>query len=347
MSLPENSPTDAAASLPATMTAWPQDRYGGPDAVRRARVDVPSPGKGEVLLRVRATALNSGDIHVMRGEPRAVRLAFGLRRPRTAVRGIDVAGQVVAVGAGVTRFRVGDEVVGEIPGGGLAEYAVAPVGRLALRPTEVGPVAAAALPVSGGTAWLALDKAGIAPGSAAGRRVLVLGASGGVGSFAVQLAAHRGAEVWALAGRRNLDIVERLGAARVFDYREVQPGSAELPDGTFDAVIDIAGEPPLALAQRLLRDGGTMVLVGGEGGSILGPLRRIAAGALRSIGSKRRIVGLAAVTSAELTAGLVALAAAGDLDPLIERTWPLAEAGEALAHVDAGHTVGKVVVTVP
>lgn len=347
MSLPENSRADAAASVPAIMTAWRQDRYGGPDAVRQARVDVPSPGKGEVLLRMRATALNSGDIHVMRGEPRAVRLAFGLRRPRIAVRGIDVAGQVVAVGAEVTRFRIGDEVVGEIPGGGLAEYAVAPVGRLALRPPEVAPVAAAALPVSGGTAWLALEKAGLGAGSAAGRRVLVIGASGGVGTFTVQLASLRGAEVWALAGRRNLAAVERLGAARAFDYREVQPGSRELAEGTFDAVIDIAGEPPLAPTQRLLRDGGTLVLVGGDGGSILGPLRRIAAGALRSIGSKRRIVGLAAMTSAELTAGLVALAAAGDLDPLIERTWPLAEAGAAVAHVDAGHTVGKVVITVP
>jgi NADPH:quinone reductase-like Zn-dependent oxidoreductase len=333
-------------TVPETMTAWRQLSYGGPDAVHRARLDVPAPAKGEVLLRVRATALNSGDIHVMRAEPHAVRLAFGLRRPRIAVRGIDVAGEVVAVGEGVTEFRVGDEVVGEIPGGGLAEYATAPVGRLTLRPAEVDPVAAAALPVSGGTAWLALEKAGIVPGRAEGRRVLVIGASGGVGTFTVQLAAVRGAEVWALAGSRNLAVVERLGAAKAFDYRVVQPGSPELPDGTFDAVIEIAGEPPLDATQRLLKEeGGTVVLVGGEGGSILGPMRRILAGSRRSLGSKRRIVGLIATTSAAVTRELVALVASGELTPLIERTWPLAEAGAAIAHVDDGHTVGKVVVT--
>lgn len=344
MTLPENRTADAAPGRPETMTAWRQLAYGSPDVVHQARVDVPAPGEGEVLLRVRATALNSGDIHVMRAEPHAVRLAFGLRRPRIAVRGIDVAGTVVAVGAGVTSFGPGDEVVGEIPGGGLAEYAVAPAARLARRPDAVGPVAAAALPVSGGTAWLALAKAGLGPGEASGRRVLVIGASGGVGSFAVQLAAVRGAEVWALAGARNLAVVVKLGAARAFDYPDVQPGSAELPEGTFDAVIDIAGEPPLAATKRLLREGGTMVLVGGEGGSILGPMRRILAGALRSIGSKRRIVGLVSTTSAAMTADLLALVARGDLEPLIECTWPLADAGAALAHVDAGHTVGKVVV---
>ncbi|WP_164861765.1 zinc-binding dehydrogenase, partial [Microbacterium sp. CPCC 204701] len=131
---------------------------------------------------------------------------------------------------------------------------------------------------------------------------------------------------------------------RVLDYRAVQPGSPELPDGTFDAVIDIAGEPPLAALQKLLRGGGSAVLVGGEGGSVMGPMRRIMGGALRSVGSKRRIVALAATTTAALTGELVALAAAGALKPLIERTWPLGQAGEAIAHVDAGHTLGKVVV---
>lgn len=332
-------------TIPETMSAWRQLAYGGPDAVHQARLDVPAPAEGEVLLRVRATALNSGDIHVMRGNPHAVRLAFGLRRPRIAVRGIDVAGEVVGVGTGVTGFRIGDEVVGEIPGGGLAEYATAPAARLTRRPAEVDPVAAAALPVSGGTAWLALAKGGILPGQPAGRRVLVIGASGGVGTFTVQLAALRGAEVWALAGSRNLAVVERLGAVRAFDYRAVQPGSPELPDGTFDAVIEIAGEPPLRATQRLVRPGGTVVLVGGEGGSILGPMRRILAGAVRSLGSKRRIVGLVATTSSEVTGELVELVASGRLTPLVERTWPLSEAGAAIAHVDAGHTVGKVVVT--
>ena len=335
----------SAGTVPPTMIAWRQDAYGAPDSVTQARVELPVPARGEVLLRVRATGLNSGDIHVMRGDPRAVRLVFGLRRPRIAVRGMDVAGTVVAVGEDVTAFAVGDEVVGELPGGGLAEYVAGPAAKLTPRPETVDPVTAAALPVAGGTAWLALEKTGIRPGAAAGRRVLVIGASGGVGTFAVQLAALRGAEVWALAGARNRATIEALGATRVLDYRRVQPGSPELPDGTFDAVIEIAGEPPLAATQRLLRDGGRLVLVGGEGGSIMGPMRRILAGAMRSIGSRRRIVALTAITSSELTGELVALAASGELRPLIEHTWPLSEAGAALTHVDAGHTVGKVVVT--
>ena len=338
--------TRAATAVPVTMTAWRQDAYGGPDAVTAARIDVPRPGPREVLLRVRATGLNRGDIHVMRGEPRAVRLAFGLRRPRIAVRGMDVAGTVVAVGDEVTGLAIGDEVVGELPGGGLAEYSVAPAESLTARPDAVDPVTAAALPVAGGTAWLALEKAGIVPGPGAGGRVLVIGASGGVGTFTVALAALRGAEVWALAGARSRTAIERLGATRVLDYREVQPGSAELPEGRFDAVIDIAGEPPLAALQRLIRDGGRVVLVGGEGDGLLGPIRRILVGALRSVGSRRRIVALAATTTAALTGELVALAATGELQPLIERTWPLSQAGEAIAHVAAGHTLGKVVVVV-
>lgn len=344
MDAPEKPRAAATPAVPATMTAWRQDAYGGPVAVTAARVDVPRPGRGEVLLRVRATGLNRGDIHVMRGEPRAVRLAFGLRRPRIAVRGMDVAGTVVAVGDEVTGFAIGDEVVGELPGGGLAEYVAAPTKALTARPDAVDPVTAASLPVAGGTALLALEKAGIVPDSTAGRRVLVIGASGGVGTFTVALAALRGAEVWALAGARSRTSVEGLGATRVFDYRQVQPGSAELADGTFDAVIDIAGEPPLAALQRLVRDGGRVVLVGGEGGGLLGPVRRILAGALRSIGSQRRFVALAAMTTAAVTGELVALAATGGLQPLIERTWPLSQAGEALAHVAAGHTLGKVVV---
>jgi NADPH:quinone reductase-like Zn-dependent oxidoreductase len=345
MDIQNDTTGDAALrGIPQTMTAWQQVRYGGPEVVGRARLEVPTPGRGEVLLRVRATGLNSGDVHLMRAEPWAVRLAYGLRRPRIAVRGMDVAGVVVATGEGVTNLAVGDEVVGEIPGGGLAEYVAAPAERLTPRPDGLDPVTAAAIPISGGTSWLALEKAKIAPEGAMGRRVLVIGASGGVGSIAVQLAALRGAEVWALAGARNLALVEGLGAVRVFDYRVVQPESAELPDGTFDAVLDIAGTAPLASLQRLVRDGGTVVLVGGDGGRILGPARRLLAAAVRSLGSPRTLVGLLAITSAAVSAELIALAASGRLVPHVERVWPLAEAGAALAHIDAGHTVGKVVV---
>jgi NADPH:quinone reductase-like Zn-dependent oxidoreductase len=236
---------------------------------------------------------------------------------------------------------VGDEVVGELPGGGgLARFAVAPAGRLVARPAALDPVLAAALPIAGGTAWQALERAAVS----AGRRVLVIGASGGVGTFAVQLAALRGAEVWALCGERSRGLIEELGAAHVSDYHRVQPDSAELPAASFDAVIDIAGTAPLGALRRLVREGGSVVLVAGEGGRVLGPIGRIAAASLRSIGSQRPLRPLAAVAKPRVLAELLELTAAGRLRPVIERTFPFAEARAALGHVDEGHTVGKVVV---
>ena len=212
---------------------------------------------------------------------------------------------------------------------------------------------AASLPVAAGTAWQALELGGMTDAAArrasaapgAPRRVLVIGASGGVGTFAVQLAAGRGAEVWALCGERNRALVERLGAARTFDYHDVQPGSAELPEEWFDVVIDIAGTAPLRALQRLVRDGGRVVLVSGEGGRLLGPIGRVAAASVLSIGSKRPLRMLAAVAKADVLAELLALAADGRLRPVIERTVAFAEARAALEHVAAGHTVGKVVVS--
>ncbi|MFE5408964.1 NAD(P)-dependent alcohol dehydrogenase [Microbacterium sp. NPDC056569] len=350
------------------MPAWTQHRYGGADVVALESMVVPAPRRGQVLLRLRATALNNGDIRVMRGEPLLVRLAFGLRRPRQSVRGMDAAATVVALGDGVTEFAVGDEVVCELPaGGGLARYAVSPVGRLVRRPPELDPAVAATLPIAAGTAWQALELGGVtvptppphsagALRGAAGRvgpaaapgasplRVLVIGASGGVGTFAVQLAAGRGAEVWALCGERNRTLVESLGATRTFDYHAVQPGSPELGDGRFDAVLDIAGTAPLRVLQRLVRDGGRVVLVSGEGGRLLGPIGRLAAASVLSIGSKRPLRPLAAVAKSDVREQLVALAAAGSLRPVIERRHPFAEAGAALARVADGHVAGKVVV---
>jgi NADPH:quinone reductase-like Zn-dependent oxidoreductase len=325
-----------------TMPAWTQHRYGDAEAIARETIDVPAPGRGEALVRLRATGLNNGDIRVMRGEPLLVRLAFGLRRPRQPVRGMDAAATVIAIGDGVTDVAVGDEVVGELPGGGgLARYALAPAARLVRRPPALDSLVAAALPIAGGTAWQALERGG----AASGHRVLVIGASGGVGTFAVQLAALRGAEVWALCGEQNRAFVEGLGATRTFDYRHVQPGALELEDGSFDVVVDIAGTAPLRALQRLVRDGGRVVLVSGEGGRVLGPIGRIVGASLRSIGSRRPLRPLAATAKPDVLAELVALAAAGSLRPVIERTFPFDAAPAALAHVAAGHTVGKVVVT--
>lgn len=321
----------------ATMTAWRQRRYGGPQVVTAQRVSVPKPGKGEVLIRVRAASINSGDVHIMRGEPLLLRFFFGLRRPRIAGRGMDAAGTVVAVGAGVIDLVVGDEVVGELPGGTLSEYATTPVSRLACRPEALSPHDAAALPLAGGTAWQALSAAAVSEGT----RVLVLGASGGVGTYLVQLAALRGAEVWASCGVRNAPLISGLGAAQTLDLRTGE--GASLPDDFFDAVFDIAGQMPLRTMQRLLRTGGCAVLVGGEGSALWGPIGRIVQGMLRSRRA-RRIRPLTAVAKREVTRELVDLAAQGRIRPVIERVYPLSEAGAALAHVDAGHAVGKVVV---
>jgi NADPH:quinone reductase-like Zn-dependent oxidoreductase len=328
-----------APTLPSTMTAWTQSRYGGPEVVAQSEAPVPSPGVGEVLLAVRATALNSADVKIMRGIPLIARLSFGLSRPKTAVRGLDVAGTVVAVGTG-TDFAVGDEVVGELPaGGGLAPFVVAPASRLVRIPEGLEPETAATLPIAAGTAWQALDRGSVADGD----RVLVVGASGGVGTFAVQLAALRGAEVHALCGARSRALVEGLGAVRTFDYRETD--ASALPAASYDVVIDIAGRAPLRVLRGLVRAGGRVVLASGEGGRFGGPVGRIIGASFLSIGSTRPLLPLAAVAKSDVLAELLALAADGRIAPAIEHTWPLAEAGAALAHVDSGRTLGKVVVT--
>lgn len=332
-------------TLPTTMRAWRRTTYGPADGVREERMPVPTPGPGQVLLRVEATALNAGDVRLLLGDPLLVRPIFGLTRPKQPVRGMDVVGTVVAVGDGAADAPLGASVVVELSGGGgLAEYAVAPADRIVARPASVGAAAAACVPIAGGTAWQALDAAGLTPGGAAapGRRVLVLGASGGVGTFAVQLAVIRGAEVWATCGERNRELVEELGAVRVLDHR-TSPLD-ELPAGHFDAVIDVAGGVPIRALQRLVRDGGRVVLVTGNGGHVVGPLPRMVAAAVLSIGSRRTVRPIAATPKPEVVRELLTLLEAGALRPVIERAYPFAEASAALAHVAAGHTVGKVVV---
>lgn len=360
---------DKAPAVPATTTAWVREDYGPAEGTGATEVPTPRPGPGEVLLAVRATALNAGDVRLLLGDPLLVRPFFGLTRPRNPVRGIDVAGTVVALGDGVRDVAVGEEVVVELKGGGgLAGYAVAPADRLSRRPDGVDPTTAACLPVAAGTAWQAWDLAGIAasgpravegpdaggsgaeargaePG--AGPRVLVIGASGGVGTFSVQLGVLRGAEVWASCGERSRALVEGLGAAHVVDHRAEGPGGAALdalPEGRFDAVIDIAGGIPIRRLQRLVRDGGRVVLVTGDGGRVLGPLPRMIRAAVLSIGSRRRALSLAVTPRPEVVEALLALAAEGRISPVIEREWAFSEAAEALAHVAAGHARGKNVV---
>ncbi|WP_058632931.1 NAD(P)-dependent alcohol dehydrogenase [Microbacterium oxydans] len=330
-----------------SMKAWTRKTYGPADGVALEHTSMPVPRRGEVLLRVRATALNAGDVRLLLGDPLLVRPVFGLTRPKHPVRGMEVAGTVVALGADVVGAEVGEEVVGElVGGGGLGEYVRVPAARLVPIPTDIAADTAACLPVAGGTAWQALDLAGVGladGGHAAGGapRVLIIGASGGVGTFAVQLATLRGAEVWATCRDRNAPLIEQLGAVRTFDHRE-SPLST-LADGRFDAIIDIAGGMPLRELKRLVVPGGTVVLVTGDGGHVLGPVPRMLRAVFLSIGS-RSIRPLAATPRPEVLAKLLDLVAEGRIVPVIEREYLFAEALAALSRLEAGHTVGKLVV---
>ncbi|WP_404429271.1 NAD(P)-dependent alcohol dehydrogenase [Microbacterium lacus] len=332
----ESTGTAAAVPLPRTMRIWRQRAYGSADLVTAVTAAVPTPRRKEVLVRVEAVSINSGDVHLMRGEPRMVRLFFGLRRPRVAGRGMDVAGTVVAIGADVTGLSVGDRVVGAGTET-LADYVTVAQKRLSRLPENVSMADASTLPIAGNTAVTTLDACRVGEGS----RVLVLGAGGGVGTLTVQLAHDRGAEVWATSGARAEDLVHRLGAERTFDYRTTPVAS--LPGDHFDAVIDIPGDAPLEVLRDRLRRGGVVALVGGDGTPVLGPLPRIFQ-SMFSGRDGRKFRSITATTKADVTARLVDLVAAGRLTPSIERTYTMAEASAALAHVENGRTVGKVVV---
>jgi NADPH:quinone reductase-like Zn-dependent oxidoreductase len=326
------------------MRVWRNEAYGPASGARLERVPIPAPGSGEVLLRMRATSLNAGDVRLMRGDPLLVRPAFGLARPRFPVRGMDAVGEVVRTGPNVIGVEVGDEVIGELRGGGgLGEYATAPASRLQPLPPGVDALSAVTLPVAGGTAWQALDLAGVGL-RARTERVLVIGASGGVGTFAVQFAVLRGAEVWASCAERNRPLVEGLGAVRTLDHRR-EPLSA-IPAGRFDAVVDIAGGIDLRDLRRLVAPDGTIVLVTGDGGHVLGPVPRMLSAALLSVGSGPGIRSLAATNRPEVITKMLELLAAGRFAPVIEREYAFEEAGEALARIDAGHVAGKLVVRV-
>ncbi len=324
-----------------SMTAAVQRSYGGPEELELERISVPEPGPHQVVIEVGASAIDRGVIHLMTGLPLLVRVVgFGLLRPKQPVLGGDVAGRVVAVGEHVGRFRPGDEVMG-IASGAFAEYAVADAAKLVMRPSSVSVEHAAVSTTSGITALQALTKVGrLSPG----QRVLVIGASGGVGSFAVQIATALGAQVTGVAGAANLDAVRELGAVHAIDYRETridEIGSA------FDLVIDIAGLNPLRRLRRVLTETGTLVLVGGEGGGrFTGGIGRNARAAILSLFVRQRLTAFISKESREYLEPLVEMLADGSVTPYIGERTDLAGLAEAIAKVDGGGVVGKTVVTV-
>ncbi|WP_412078867.1 NAD(P)-dependent alcohol dehydrogenase [Streptomyces xanthophaeus] len=323
------------------MRAVVHDVYGPPDVMRVEEVERPVPGKGEVLVRVHAAAVDQGVWHLLEGRPYAIRAAgFGLRAPKDRVRGMDLAGRVEAVGPGAGRFRPGDEVYGA-GNGSFAEYACAKEDQLALKPRNLDFEAAAAVPVSACTALKALGGAG---GVTAGQSVLVIGASGGVGSYAVQLAKAFGARVTGVCGTAKTDLVRSLGADEVIDYTREDP-----VDGSrrHDLVLDIAGNRPLGALRRALTPRGTLVIVGGEGGGrwIGGNDRQLRAMLLSPFVGQRLRALAAGVPHDDLKV-LAELIEAGSMTPAIDRSYPLEEVPDAIRYLRGGHVRGKLVIRV-
>ena len=316
-------------------------RYGPPDVVGIEEVEAPVPGEGEVLIAVRAASINPMDSHLIKGRPAIVRLFFGLRRPRRSRPGADVAGVVEAVGAGVTRFEPGDAVFG-VCRGALAERACAAELRLAAKPANVSYAQAAAVPVAGFTALQGLRKAGLA----SGHKLLVNGAAGGVGSFAVQIAKAMGAEVTGVCSARNLDLVRGIGADHVIDYgrEDFTRGAAR-----YDLILDLITNHSFASLRRALVPGGKIVTAGGPGFDGLGVGRwatRIVGGLVESRFTREKLIPLSAKVDGDDLALLAEMMEAGRITPLIESCYSLDESAAAIREVAEGHARGKVVVMV-
>lgn len=322
-----------------TMQAMVQRRYGGPETLAPTVVPRPTVGDDEVLIRVCAAGVDRGVWHLMTGLPYVVRLVgYGLRRPKQPVPGLDVAGIVVAVGADVDEFVVGDAVYG-VGIGSYAEYARAKAAKLAHRPPGLTAAQAATLAISGATAAQALEIGRAEPG----QRVLILGASGGVGSFAVQIARARGLHVTGVASAAKADHVRSLGAQAVLDYR-ADDFTEEAP---FDLIIDIGGRNRLSKLRRALTRRGTLVIVGGEGGGrFTGGAGRQLRAMLLSPFVSQRLTTFVADESAASWAPLRDLVEAGRIVAPVEHTYALADAATALADLEAGRIRGKAAIVV-
>ncbi len=338
---PSAAPAPADPSRPTQMRAVVQRHYGPPDGFDVAQIARPMPGVGEVLVRVRAAGVDRGVWHLTTGLPYAVRLAgYGLRRPKNPVPGMDLAGVVEAVGDGVTGFRPGDEVFG-IGKGTFAEYACASASKLAHKPAALSFEQAAVVAISGLTALQAVRDHGRVE---AGQRVLVIGASGGVGSFAVQIAVARGAQVTGVCSSAKADLVRSLGAEDVIDYRRNRIGA----DGQrYDVILDTGGNSPLGELRQALTPAGRLVIVGGEGGDrwLGGTDRQLRAMAL-SLFVRQSLGTFISSENRDDLLELAALIEAGDVRPALETTFTLDDAALALAHLTDGHACGKVAVTI-
>jgi NADPH:quinone reductase-like Zn-dependent oxidoreductase len=311
--------------------------YGPPDVLRCEEVEKPVPGDNDVLIKVRAAAGNPLDWKIMKGRPYIVRIMFGLRKPKITRPGVDVAGQVEAVGWNVTQFKPGDEVFGSCRGA-FAEYVCTAESMLAMKPGNVTFEQAAAVPVAAYTALQGLRNKGKAH---AGQKVLVNGAAGGVGTFAVQIAKWLGAEVTGVCSTRNLEMVRSIGADHVVDYTQ-----ADFTQGgqSYDLILDCIGNHPLSAIRRVLRRDGLCVMAGGPDkvGTILS--RAFGALVLSRLGSQKFVMFIARRSKEDLSL-IGELMSAGRIAPVIDRSYRLSDGAEALRYLAEGHARGKVVIT--
>ncbi len=330
----------AATTVDATMRAVTQDVYGTSETWRLANTDLPKIGAKEVLVRVQAAGIDRGTEHLMTGHPYIFRaMGAGLRRPRNRIPGLALAGTVVAVGSKVTRFSVGDEVFGA-GRGSLAEYAAAREAKLFRKPSNLTFEQAAAVPVSATAANRAVQAGRIE----AGQKVLVVGASGGVGTYALQIAKALGAEVTAVCSTAKIDLVRALGADHVVDYTK-----EDATDGSqrYDVILDVGGNTPLRKLRRGLTPTGSLVLVGGEdGGHWTGGLGRSLLAPLWSIVLRQRFAMFVSVDRSSDLETLTGLIESGQVMPQIDRTYPLDESGAAMHGLETGQVRGKVVIAV-
>jgi NADPH:quinone reductase-like Zn-dependent oxidoreductase len=323
------------------MKAIVQESYGSADVLELRDIEIPAVGDEEVLVRVHAAGCGPDVWHFMTGMPYMARPAIGLRRPKARVRGWDVAGTVEDIGTNVTRFRPGDEVMG-ISEGSFAELAIAHPDKLVPKPANLSFEQAAAVPISGITALRAVHDVGsVQPGQS----VVIVGAAGGVGSLAVQIAKAAGAKVTGVCSTPNGDLVRSIGADDVIDYTQ-----EEFTDGArrWDLIIDTAGRRPLSRLRRALTPKGTLVIVGGDGGGRWtgGFFRGVLRAPLVSLFVGQDLRGLATKVRKEDLVAVAKLIDEGTVTPVIDRTFPLSEAPQAIRYLEQGHTRGKVVVSI-
>jgi NADPH:quinone reductase-like Zn-dependent oxidoreductase len=333
--------TERARVVPAVMKAITHRQYGEPDVLRLEEIERPVPGPNDVLVRVHAAGASIGDHHIVTGKPYLIRATpfGGLPRPRNVVPGSAMAGTVAAVGTNVTSFQVGDDVYGETTRGAFAEYVVVPASAIGRKPTNLTFDEAAAVP------WAVTALQGLRDSAhlSAGQKVLINGASGAVGSWAVQIAKSMGAEVTAVCSPRNIARMRELGASAVIDYtkEDFVKGSAR-----FDVLLDLVGNRSLSEFRSVLTPTGAFVACAGGGGDWVGPFGRLIVLLVSSLFTKQKLKALVANPNAGDLAVLRELIESGKAKPFVERRFPLAEASKALAHVGQGHAQGSTVITV-